>query len=44
MAWLEKAYAEHSNRLTGLKVDPVYDPLQSDPRFQTLVRQVGLAQ
>jgi hypothetical protein len=42
MAWLNKAYAEHSNALTGLKVDPVYDPLRSDSRFQDLLRRVGL--
>ena len=41
-AWLEKAYAEHSSSLTALKVDPTYDPLRSDPRFQELVRRVGL--
>jgi len=43
LAWLEKAYAQHSNELTGLKVDPGYDNLRSDPRFQTLLRRVGLA-
>jgi len=42
LAWLEKAYAEHSSSLTALKVDPTYDPLRSDPRFQELVRRVGL--
>jgi TolB-like protein/DNA-binding winged helix-turn-helix (wHTH) protein/Tfp pilus assembly protein PilF len=40
---LEKAYLEHSSSLTALKVDPTYDPLRSDPRFQNLVRRVGLA-
>jgi TolB-like protein/DNA-binding winged helix-turn-helix (wHTH) protein/Tfp pilus assembly protein PilF len=44
LAWLEKAYAAHSNGLTALKVDPVYDPLRSEPRFQSILRGVGLAQ
>ena len=44
MAWLEKAFAQHSNGLTGLKVDPLYDPLRGDPRFQNLLQRVGLAQ
>ncbi|HXM95409.1 MAG TPA: hypothetical protein VOA64_14340 [Candidatus Dormibacteraeota bacterium] len=43
-AWLQKAYSEHSNALTTLKVDPTFDPLRSDPRFQELVRRVGLSQ
>jgi len=44
IASLEKAFAQHSNGLTGLKVDPVYDPLRDDPRFQNLLRRVGLIQ
>jgi TolB-like protein/DNA-binding winged helix-turn-helix (wHTH) protein/Flp pilus assembly protein TadD len=42
--WFEKAYVDHSNSLTSLKVNPVYDPLRGDPRFQDLLRRVGLAQ
>jgi TolB-like protein/DNA-binding winged helix-turn-helix (wHTH) protein/Tfp pilus assembly protein PilF len=40
--WLQRCYDEHS-RLTTLKVDPIYDPLRSDPRFQDFLRRVGLA-
>jgi TolB-like protein/DNA-binding winged helix-turn-helix (wHTH) protein/Flp pilus assembly protein TadD len=42
IAWLQKAYGDHSIS-TALKVDPIFDPLRSDPRFQELVRRVGLA-
>ncbi len=44
IAWLGKAFAQHSNGLTGLKVDPIYDPLRGAPRFQDLLRRVGLPQ
>ncbi len=43
-ALLEKAYSEHSNTLTTLKVEPAYDPLRNDRRFQELLRRVGLTQ
>jgi TolB-like protein/DNA-binding winged helix-turn-helix (wHTH) protein/Flp pilus assembly protein TadD len=42
--WLEKAYSQQSIALTALRVDPVYDPLRSDPRFQELLLRVGLAE
>ncbi|MGB9236429.1 MAG: winged helix-turn-helix domain-containing protein [Terriglobales bacterium] len=42
--WFEKAYADHSNALTSLKVNPGFDGLRSDPRFQNLMRRVHLAQ
>jgi hypothetical protein len=43
LAWLERGYQEHSNAMTALKVDPMYDPLRGDPRFQDLIRRVGLS-
>ncbi|HJX88491.1 MAG TPA: tetratricopeptide repeat protein, partial [Gemmatimonadales bacterium] len=43
LAWLEKAYAEHSGELVTLNVSPAYDFLRADPRFQRLLERVGLA-
>src|SRR5580658_3337106 len=42
LALLREAYLERSPALTQIMVDPKYDPLRSDPRFQKLLRQVGL--
>jgi len=43
-AWLEKAYAERDAGLQGLKVDPTWDNLRPDPRFQDLVRRINFPQ
>jgi tetratricopeptide (TPR) repeat protein len=41
--WLERAYEERSfSMLMSLKAEPRLDTLRSDPRFQDLVRRVGL--
>ena len=42
-AWLERAYEARTAQLRWLKVDPSFDPLHSDPRFQDLLRRVGLS-
>ena len=42
-ASLEKAYAAHDVQLQYLRVDPMLDGLRPDPRFQDLLRRVGLA-
>ena len=43
-AKLQEAFVQHSTALTSLKVNPEYDPLRSDPRFQDLMRRVGFSQ
>ncbi len=40
--WLDKAVAEHDDRLIYLGVDPIADPLRSDPRFRTLMNRLHL--
>jgi TolB-like protein/DNA-binding winged helix-turn-helix (wHTH) protein/Tfp pilus assembly protein PilF len=40
--WLNRAYQEHSQMMSWLKVDPRFDHLRPDPRFQDLVRRVGI--
>jgi len=39
---LEKSFAEHSHWLMYLHIDPTMDALRSDPRFQDLLKRVGL--
>jgi TolB-like protein/DNA-binding winged helix-turn-helix (wHTH) protein/Tfp pilus assembly protein PilF len=41
-AWLEKAFEEHSPMMAWLEVDQRFDGLRPEPRFQDLIRRVGL--
>ena len=40
--WLDEAIKVRSEYMGWLKVDPKVDPLRSDPRFDDLLRRVGL--
>src|SRR6266852_4686767 len=40
--WLDKAYKERNDRLVYLNVDPVADPLRSEPRFRDLMKRLHL--
>ncbi len=40
---LEEAYMQRDVRLIYLNVNPAYETIRSDPRFQDLVERVGLA-
>jgi serine/threonine-protein kinase len=42
LVWLRKAYDERSAYLVNIGVHPAYDPLRSDPRFNELLRDIGL--
>lgn len=40
--WLGKAYEEHENNMPYIGTNPLLDLARDDPRFQDLVRRVGL--
>jgi len=44
LAWLERAYAQRKQGMVFLKVDPKWNDLRDDPRFQDLLRRVGFPQ
>jgi eukaryotic-like serine/threonine-protein kinase len=39
---LEQAYKERQLHMTEIGIEPAFDELQSEPRFQELLRQVGV--
>ena len=43
MDWLDRAFEYRDPNLPYLRL-PIYDPLRADPRFQSLVRRMGLPQ
>lgn len=43
-AWLDTAYRERDQLMESLLTEFKFDPLRSDPRFEELIRKVGLHQ
>ena len=39
---LEKAYERHAIRLVHIDREPQFDPIRNDPRFDALLKRIGL--
>jgi len=42
--WLDLAFQERDGSLIGIRTDPTFDSVRSDPRYGDLVRRIGLPQ
>jgi hypothetical protein len=40
---IPEAYADRSTGIVGIKSEPAFNWLHADPRFQYLLRRIGLA-
>jgi len=43
LTWMDKAFAEHCSPLVYQDIEPALDPLRPDPRFENLLRRMGLS-
>ena len=44
LEWLEKAHQEHDSGLVSLAVEPMFDPIRPNARFQEILRQMKLTE
>jgi serine/threonine protein kinase/tetratricopeptide (TPR) repeat protein len=44
ITWLQRAYDERDSKLTYLRVEPAFDDLRSDARFQQLLQRLAMPQ
>jgi serine/threonine protein kinase/tetratricopeptide (TPR) repeat protein len=42
--WLDKAFEEHCEILAFINISPFFYPVQDDPRFEELIKKVGLSE
>jgi TolB-like protein len=40
--WLEKAYQAHDQNMPYISVDPIFDEMRNEPRFQDILRRMKL--
>ena len=40
--WLERSFQERDFWLVFLRVDPLFDGMRDDPRFERLARRIGI--
>jgi serine/threonine-protein kinase len=41
--WLDKANEDHDSGLVSIAVEPMFDPIRSDPRFKDILRRMRLS-
>ncbi len=44
LTWLEKGYEERATWLTWINVDPSFDDLRTEPRFQSIINRMNFPQ
>jgi eukaryotic-like serine/threonine-protein kinase len=44
VTWLDQAFNQRDSKLTYVKVEPAFDQIRSDPRFQQLVQRLSMPQ
>jgi tetratricopeptide (TPR) repeat protein len=43
LGWLELAHSNHETALVWIKIDPRFEALHGEPRFEAILKQMGLA-
>jgi TolB-like protein/DNA-binding winged helix-turn-helix (wHTH) protein len=43
LVWLERAFQAHESKIILIGVEPIFDSIHSDPRFASLLNQMGLS-
>jgi hypothetical protein len=41
--WLEKSFQKHEESLCSIGIDPKFDSIRDDPRFNEILKKIGLS-